>query len=251
MTIYRVVSCGLLVAAIVALVTAGPTQAAAFPAVTQVDQAAVKRALAGEASLRQVSVEVRGQVVWLRGIVRSLGAKNRAIELVLAVEGVDSITSELVIAEAESDDQIGELALSLIRRYGFFSVFDDLNVEVQDGAVRLTGAVTEPYKKADIEKLVSNIGGVQAIDNRVEVLPVSGVDDRLRREIASQIYNDPLFSRYTQVTSPPIHIIVKLGRVRLTGVVISSVEREFASMIARQVEGVRSFRNELRVEARQ
>ena len=214
-------------------------------------EARVDAALANEETLSNVSAAVDGDVVTLSGVVSSVGVKERAAEIVLEVDGVGSIVSDLVIAGAESDAQVGQLAVALIRRYGFFSVFDDLNVEVQDGAVRLTGEVTEPHKKTDIEKLVSNIGGVREIDNQIEVLPVSGVDDRLRREIASLIYGDPLFSRYTEVTHPPIHIIVKRGRVRLTGVVISAVEREFAAMIARQVDGVRSFRNELRLESSQ
>jgi osmotically-inducible protein OsmY len=217
--------------------------------VPQVDPAAVADALAQEESLGRLTVEVQGRVVVLRGPVSSLGAKNRAIELVLAVDGVDSVTSEVVVAEAESDEAIGELAVSLIRRYGFFSVYDDINLQVLGGAVQLTGQVTEPHKKIDVEKLVSFIGGVQAIDNQLEVLPVSGADDRLRRAIAAAIYTDRLFQKYAEVTSPPIHIIVKRGRVRLTGVVISNVEREFAAMIARQVDGVRSFRNELTVES--
>jgi len=48
--------------------------------------------------------------------------------------------------------------------------------------------------------------------------------------------------------NPPIHIVVKHGRVTLTGVVISEVERRKAEQIARSIFGVLSVENKLRLE---
>lgn len=47
---------------------------------------------------------------------------------------------------------------------------------------------------------------------------------------------------------PPIHVVVRHGRVTLTGVVLSEVERRKAEVIARSVFGVFSVENKLRLE---
>ena len=68
--------------------------------------------------------------------------------------------------------------------------------------------------------------------NQLEVLPVSIYDDELRYQIARAIYGNPSFWHYAAMANPPIHIIVDRGRVTLTGVVNSNVERMLARSIA-------------------
>ena len=211
-------------------------------------QTQVEQALAEVEGLGNLTVTVQDRVITLSGTVRNLRAKRQAIEAALGVKGFESLTSRLTIPAAESDAQLGELTTVIIRRYTFYTVFDDLNVRVSQGVVRLTGEVTEPHKKIDVEGMIERIPGVRDIDNQIEVLPVNGLDDRIRLAIRNGIYNNTLFSKYTRLPNPPIHIIVKNGRVRLTGVVNTNVESAFASTIARQVDGVRRFRNELRIE---
>jgi len=54
--------------------------------------------------------------------------------------------------------------------------------------------------------------------------------------------------RYATRAVPPIHIIVKSGRVALKGVVATQQESQIAFMKARSVSGVFEVKNELRVE---
>jgi osmotically-inducible protein OsmY len=77
---------------------------------------------------------------------------------------------------------------------------------------------------------------------------MSGFDDSLRYTIAVRIYNDPLFWNYAIQVDPPIHVIVRHGRVTLTGVVLSEVERRKAEVIARSAFGALSVENQLRLE---
>jgi osmotically-inducible protein OsmY len=77
---------------------------------------------------------------------------------------------------------------------------------------------------------------------------VSGFDDQIRYAAAVRIYNDSLFWNYAIQVNPPIHVVVKLGRVTLTGVVMSEVERRKAEQIARGIFGVLSVENQLRLE---
>jgi hyperosmotically inducible periplasmic protein len=113
-----------------------------------------------------------------------------------------------------------------------FSIFDDIAVEVADGTVALSGRVTMPYKRTEIERRVEKIPGVHGVINHITVLPVSPMDDRLRSGIARTIYGHQVFWRYAAMANPPIHIVVENGHVRLTGVVQNNMERMLAQSIA-------------------
>jgi hyperosmotically inducible protein len=116
--------------------------------------------------------------------------------------------------------------------YPHYTLWDNINYRVDQGNVQLTGAVTQPYKKSDLTKIVQKIPGVTSVTNQLEVLPLSPMDDRLRRQVASAIFRDPSLSRYAIQAVPPIHIIVDNGHVTLEGVVNSPLEKEVAGMRA-------------------
>src|SRR3989442_15273014 len=79
------------------------------------------------------------------------------------------------------DRQVFNDIANSVNRYAQFTIFDDISASVRDGVVTLTGKVTMPYKRDDIEKRVAKIAGVQRVDDRITVLPVSSFDDELRR----------------------------------------------------------------------
>jgi hyperosmotically inducible periplasmic protein len=134
-----------------------------------------------------------------------------------------------------------------VNRYAYFTIFDDVSANVDHGTVTLTGKVTMPYKRSEIEKRVAKVDGVRQVVNRLEVLPVSGFDDELRYRIARSIYSNANFWNYSVMANPPIHIIVDHGRVTLTGVVQSNVDRMLARSLANQF-GAMSVKSELRTE---
>jgi hypothetical protein len=134
-----------------------------------------------------------------------------------------------------------------VNRYPHFSIFDDVSANVQDGVVTLTGRVTMPYKRDDIEKRVAKIDGVRAVRDQITVLPVSRFDDQLRYQIARAIYGNPNFWNYAIGPNPSIHIIVDRGHVTLTGVVNSEVDRALARSLVNQF-GVMSVKNDLKTE---
>jgi hyperosmotically inducible protein len=133
----------------------------------------------------------------------------------------------------------------------FYDVFDWLEGQVRpDGTVVLRGQVVRPTTKADAEARVKDVKGVARIHNEIEVLPVSPNDDQLRVALYRAIYSfdSPLF-RYATRAVPPIHIIVKNGRVTLRGVVATPQESQLAYTAARGVPGTFEVRNELRSES--
>jgi hyperosmotically inducible protein len=123
-----------------------------------------------------------------------------------------------------------------------------VNAHVKDGVVTLTGKVTMPYKRNDIAKRVARIDGVREVRDEIAVLPVSPWDDELRYRIAGSIYNHSNFWNYAIMANPPIHIVVERGRVTLTGVVQSNVDRMLAQSLATQF-GAFSVTNELKTDA--
>jgi hyperosmotically inducible periplasmic protein len=153
-------------------------------------------------------------------------------------------------AERLARTNLGEEIRRRLVTQPFYDVFDWLEGELKsDGTLVLRGAVTRPTLKTSAERSVSDLAGVKQVVNEIEVLPVSPSDDRLRHRIYRAIYNfnSPLF-RYAVRAVPPIHIIVKNGRVTLKGAVSTAQESRLAEAYARQVSGVFEVKNELRVE---
>lgn len=135
-----------------------------------------------------------------------------------------------------------------VNHYDRFTIFDDISAEVHDGVVTLVGKVTMPYKRDDILKRVTNVAGVSAVIDKIEVLPVSSWDDQLRYRVARAIYGNANFWNYGASANPSIHIIVEHGRVTLTGVVQNNVDRMLARSLVNQF-GVLSVTNRLQTEA--
>src|SRR5580700_58400 len=130
------------------------------------------------------------------------------------------------------DEQIAKAIRHEVLSYVYYGIFDDISYRVTNGQVELIGAVNQPFKKKDIERLVFKIPGVNGVTNGLKVLPTSIEDDRLRRQIARAIYRDPALSRYAIQPVPPIHIIVDNGHVTLTGVVNNDLEKTVAGVRA-------------------
>ena len=131
--------------------------------------------------------------------------------------------------------------------YPHFTIFDSVNAQIKDGVVTLTGKVTMPFKRKDLEERVTKLAGVKSVTNQIEVLPASKFDDELRAGIANAIYGNSAFSRYANQVNPPIHIVVERGRVTLEGVVNNNVDRAMAYSIASMFQAF-SVKNALRTD---
>ncbi len=127
----------------------------------------------------------------------------------------------------------------------WYSVFDNLAYQVDGDKVTLSGQVTRPVLKSDAEAAVKSIEGVASVVNNIEVLPLSPMDDQLRRALYRAIYGDAGLSRYSIQAVPSIHIIVKNGNVTLEGVVDNEADKNLAGLRANQVPNVFSVRNNL------
>jgi hyperosmotically inducible protein len=130
----------------------------------------------------------------------------------------------------------------------YYGVFDNLAYRVDGHTVTLLGQVSRPTLKSDAGNVVKRIEGVEKVDNQIQVLPVSPMDDRLRLAEYRAIYGHPGLDRYALQAVPPIHIIVNNGKVTLEGVVANQADKDLATVRANTVSGVFSVVNNLRVE---
>jgi hyperosmotically inducible periplasmic protein len=127
----------------------------------------------------------------------------------------------------------------------YLDVFDNLAYKVDGYTVTLIGQVTNPTVKSDAEKSVKKIEGVEKVDNQIEVLPVSPMDDGLRRRLFRAIYGYAPLQKYALPTLKPIRIVVKNGHVTLEGVVNNEGDKNIVNIRANSVPGIFSVTNNL------
>lgn len=133
----------------------------------------------------------------------------------------------------------------------YYGVFDDLGFRVDNGTVTLVGAVVRPTLKSDAENVTKRIEGVTQVNNQIEVLPLSPMDNQIRIAEYRAIYGDPALStRYGFRALPSIHIIVKNGSVTLEGVAANEGDKNLINLRANGVPNVFSVTNNLQVESK-
>jgi hypothetical protein len=199
-----------------------------------------------------------------------MGTDNRALRrsvvavmMLAAIAGATKAASQTVMP--------GETVRSverMLQRLPYYGVFDFLAFAVDRGTVTLVGYSYEGNLKAAAEMATKRASGVEEVANRIEQLPASPNDDRIRWATFYRIYTDDFLSRYAPggahqalrelqearlfpgmqpVGVYPIHIVVKNGRTMLLGEVDNTGDRQMAEVRAREVSGVFEVMNELMV----
>ncbi|HET6200978.1 MAG: BON domain-containing protein [Candidatus Acidiferrales bacterium] len=130
----------------------------------------------------------------------------------------------------------------------WYTVFDNLEYSVSGYTVTLKGQVVNPSVKSDAEAAVKHIEGVEKVDNQIEVLPNSPMDNQIRFAEYRKIYSQTSLQRYGVGNLQSIHIIVKNGHVTLEGFVSSAADKNVAGLQANSVPNVFSVKNNLQIE---
>jgi osmotically-inducible protein OsmY len=171
-----------------------------------------------------------------------------ALMVLLSSSGFTQVASP--VSESERDDILAADVERIIGNHSFYSVYDIVNVEVNNRILMLTGVVTVPYKKNSfVQAIRKKMGGsFNEIKNEIEVLPPSANDDRIRYLIARKIYNDVRLLRYSLSKWPfPIHIIVRNGHVELVGSVRNAMDKRLIESKVKDVNGLVSVHNNLEI----
>jgi hyperosmotically inducible protein len=157
--------------------------------------------------------------------------------------GQNSPPSSSSPAEARIQKEVRHELLML----PYFGVFDNIAYQVSGDTVTLLGQVTRPTLKSDAENTLKHIEGVDHVDNKIEILPPSPMDDQLRLSLYRSIYGFGPMEKYALGVQKPIRIIVKNGHVTLEGVVDNETDRNTATLRAKAVSGIFDVTNNLQV----
>ena len=122
---------------------------------------------------------------------------------------------------------------------------DDIKIESRDGAVTLTGFVSEEYHKSLAQETVAGLPGVKSVDNRLEEVKAAPLTANSDAWLRDKVRNTLLFHR--SVSAGTTEVDVKDGIVTLRGDAASQAQKELTTEYARDVEGVKGVSNEMTV----
>jgi osmotically-inducible protein OsmY len=120
---------------------------------------------------------------------------------------------------------------------------DDIKIQSRDGVVSLSGTVSEESHKSLAQEAVAGLPGVESVDNRLEVKgdhPAEKSDAWLSAKVKTTLLFHQNVSAMTEVNT-------KDGIVTLKGDATSLAQKDLTTEYAKDVEGVKDVRNEMRV----
>jgi osmotically-inducible protein OsmY len=128
----------------------------------------------------------------------------------------------------------------------------DINTDVHDGNVTLTGKVNSSVDKSLAGELIRSLDGVKDVNNELSVMKLYSDEDSkdlsdslTDSKVATVVKTRLLFS--ADVSGSDINVDVANGVVTLKGTVSSDAERDLALAIAKNTDDVKDVVDELRV----
>jgi len=122
-----------------------------------------------------------------------------------------------------------------------------VGVAVHRGVVTLTGSVKTPFEKWAAERAASDVSGVRALANDIEVLPAH-ITRRSDTAIAEAAVN--ALGGNTAVPPASVKVTVRDGYVTLSGSVAWRYQSDAAEYTVSRLYGVKRITNEIVVEPR-
>lgn len=174
--------------------------------------------------------------------------KLRNSFIALGIALLMSIAAASASASIQDSARIENQVRHQLNMLPYVNVFDYMTFTVDaNGNVTLNGEVTNPVLKSEAGNVIKKIEGVEGVNNQIQVLPVSFIDEGLRVRLFRTIYGYPALQKYAMGTNKSIRIIVANGHVTLMGVVDSEMDKNLAGIRANGVPGIFSVDNQLQV----
>ena len=120
---------------------------------------------------------------------------------------------------------------------------DDITIQSKDGAVTLTGTVSEESHKSLAQETVAGLPGVKSVDNRLEVKgtsPAMNTDAWITAKVKTMLLFHRSVSAMTEVSTTD-------GIVTLQGKATSQAQKDLTTEYAKDVEGVKDVKNEMTI----
>ena len=173
--------------------------------------------------------------------------RNYPLALVMAA-GAMAFTAVLVFTSgparaSETDNRI-ESAFKKTYVYKTYLKEEHIKISSKDGAVTLAGSVADETHKPMAQDTVEALPGVTSVDNRIQVTgdrPAANSDTWLSMKVKSAL----LFHR--NVSASATEVYLKDGNVTLKGEAASAAQKELTTEYAKDVDGVKSVKNEMTV----
>jgi hyperosmotically inducible protein len=148
-----------------------------------------------------------------------------------------------LFASSSTDSKIEDAATS---SYNYRTVLaGHVKVKSSDGVVTLTGTVQDKDDRAMAEDTVQNLPGVVSVDN--EIMVKSDYPEHSDEWIAVKIRSELLVKANVSATSTKVD--VKNGIVTLTGTAQSLAQKDLTEAYAKDIDNVKTVRNEIVVES--
>ncbi len=182
----------------------------------------------------KIQVKMEDGIAVLTGKARSLGEAERAATRAVSTAGVRAVVNAVTI-NGGSTAAVNE---GIRQSLGTQRMMDAANVEfnIADGRVLLTGSVTTTGDKELVRDLVAAVRGVSWVENDLQVTGgVSRDDSQITEHVKFLIGQDPAFQGLDLAVS------VRAGSVGISGEVGSGDEIGRLMRLCR-VEGVSGFR---------
>ena len=197
----------------------------------------------GLISKNNINVKVENNTITLSGTINSLSQKKKAEKDARDVNENYKIVNNLKIKKSKlTSTDVVKKVLHNIHDHVFYSVFDWVSAADTNGVVTLTGWAHEPWNKTIFQNEAEKVPGVQKVVNKIQTTFGPG---SIGVRAARLIYSDPMFESYAYSSNPPIHIIVKNGKVILLGHVDSEAESSWAANLVRFHTDAFSVNNDL------
>lgn len=199
------------------------------------------------------------------------GLKQAVVAGAFVVLAFSALVSPM---SATGADTSGQETMAMVRkaleRLPYYGVYDFLAFGIENGVITLRGYAHRPALKREAEDMVRHATRAD-VANKIEVLPSSAFDDRIRWATFQQVYTDEIADRYVPGGSMetryalldmarfpgmepygtyPVHIIVKDRRVALIGVVINETDKAQILVRAKLVPHTRAVEDAIMVRAR-
>ncbi|UJX41189.1 BON domain-containing protein [Desulfovibrio sp. JY] len=162
--------------------------------------------------------------------------------VLLAVLAFLLLRGDRMFASAMDDD----IETAVKKSYVFTTVLkgDAIRIQSRDGAVTLSGTVSEEYSKSLARETILGLPGVVSVDNQLTMksaVPSANSDGWLLAKVKSTL----LFHR--SVSAMATQVSVTGGVVVLRGQATSEAQIDLATEYARDVDGVKKVTNEMTV----
>ncbi|WP_291048491.1 BON domain-containing protein [Herbiconiux sp.] len=174
-----------------------------------------------------IGVAVTNGAVTLTGEVPYYWHRHTAAKTVLRMRGVQAVANEITVRGSHDTPTDTEIAAAVARALSWSSRIPtgEIDAEVHDGGVTLTGQVSWDITRQGAEREVAALKGVRWVDNRITLAPRASAADT-RKRITDALERNAL------TDAEAIHIDVDGTTVTLTGEVRSYDAKHQAELAA-------------------